>query len=152
MFGKTATRTIALATTLAITALALPADAFAGERGRRHHGAYGHNHGPVVVYKKKRRHRNDAGVAVAAGIIGLTVGALIAGSANNRYYAPQPTYRYRQPAYHPPRRVYRQPRHVSYRPEPFTAPWYRYCAAKFRSFDAASGTYMTYSGVRKLCR
>ena len=32
------------------------------------------------------------------------------------------------------------------------AAWYRYCAARYRSFDPASGTYMGYDGHRHRCR
>ncbi|MCB1493878.1 MAG: BA14K family protein [Rhodobiaceae bacterium] len=138
MFWKNATRSVAIATTLAIAALSLPTDAFAGDRYG--HKRYYRDPRPPVVYYKHRRHHNDAGVAVAAGILGLTVGALIASAPPRRtYYAPQP--------------VYRAPRNVYYdSPEPYSGEWYRYCAAKYRSFDAASGTFMSYSGVRKLCR
>lgn len=164
MSWKTATRAVAIAVSMAIVGLSLPTDAFADHRGKRHYKGHhygGHHHGRkfhrgprhggVVYYGPRHRHkkhyrrhrRNDAGVAVAAGIIGLTVGALIASSANNHYYRQAP------------RRVYRQPRQVYHgggRPQPFSDPWYRGCAAKYRSFDYNTGTFMSYSGVRKLCR
>ena len=33
-----------------------------------------------------------------------------------------------------------------------TPEWYSYCAAKYRSFDPATGTYLAFSGVRRMCR
>jgi hypothetical protein len=30
--------------------------------------------------------------------------------------------------------------------------WYSYCAAKYRSFDPATGTYLAFSGERRMCR
>ena len=33
-----------------------------------------------------------------------------------------------------------------------TAEWYSYCAAKYRSFDPATGTYLAFSGERRMCR
>ncbi len=38
------------------------------------------------------------------------------------------------------------------RPAAWTPEWYEYCSAKYRSFDAASGTYQPYNGPRRLCR
>ena len=147
MIWKTTKSAVALAMTVTMVALTLPTSADAGHRGKRHHGYY---HGPVISYhygghrRKHYRHRHyrkhDAGAAVAAGIIGLTVGALIAGSANRHYHAPRRHYRTHRKVYH------------RGRPQPYTNAWYRYCAAKYRSFDPASGTFMSYSGVRKLCR
>ncbi len=37
-------------------------------------------------------------------------------------------------------------------PEPFTAEWHAYCAAKYRSFDPTTGLYLAYSGVHRMCR
>lgn len=33
-----------------------------------------------------------------------------------------------------------------------TPEWYSYCAAKYRSFDPATGTYFAFSGERRMCR
>ncbi|MEN3792071.1 BA14K family protein [Fulvimarina sp. MAC3] len=106
-----------------------------GYRGGRHyrgHRGYGH-----------RRHYRDRGNAAAAavigGIVGLGVGAAIA-SQQPRYYQPRPVYRTR-----PVSRGYGAPR-------PWTGEWYRYCAARYRSFDARSGTFQPYHGPRQICR
>lgn len=71
-------------------------------------------------------HHGDggAGAAIGAGILGLAAGAIIAGSAANA--APPP---------------------------PQADPnWVAYCARKYRSFDPASGTYLSNDGNRYVCR
>ena len=110
----------ALAALLAGALLALPAPAEAG-------------------------HRNNAGAAVAAGVIGAIIGGAIVSHHNRRdhrgyYYYDAPVY------YAPPPRVY------YYAPAPWTPEWYAYCARKYRSFDAHSGTFQPYYGRRRLCR
>ena len=65
-----------------------------------------------------------AGAAIGAGILGLAAGAIIAGSAANA--APPP---------------------------PQADPnWVAYCARKYRSFDPASGTYLSTDGNRYVCQ
>ncbi len=66
-----------------------------------------------------------------------------------------PAYAYDNDGYDapPPRRRYRNARRVSYgAPREGSKAWYRYCANKFRSFDARSGTYQPYEGPRRRCR
>lgn len=47
----------------------------------------------------------------------------------------------------------RSVRHVRYgRPAPWTAAWYDYCAAKYRSFNPRTGKYLAYSGRYRNCR
>ena len=123
-------RAAALASIIAIGAVAIPAPAEAGRGGR----------------------------AVAAGILGFAAGAIIAGSAarahhghgayhyDDHYYAPPPRRVYVE------RRYYRAPRAYAYAPEPWTPEWYDYCHSKYRSFDARSGTYQPYHGPRRFCR
>jgi hypothetical protein len=64
------------------------------------------------------------------------------------------------PHYQPPSVVYEPPA-VTYRPPttpdrigcaPRTRAWYDRCAARYRSFDPNSGTYVTYSGQERFCR
>ena len=120
----------------------------AGGHYRGHRGGYyrgggyrGHRgyHGGRRYYGH-RRHRGigTGGAAVLGGIVGLGIGAAIA--SQPRYYEPAPRY-YRAA----PRAVYGSPPVRS-------GAWYRYCAAKFRSFDARSGTYQPYHGPRRVCR
>ncbi|MEM9206145.1 MAG: BA14K family protein [Pseudomonadota bacterium] len=152
---KTIAKPVAIAVSIAVTVVSMPSQASAGafsgakaptaiteaananivevgKRNRYYRGYHGHRR----YHGRRYRRGNDVGAAVAAGIIGLAVGAAIANS-------------------HQPRRAHRATRaHRAYngRPKPYTGAWYRYCAAKYRSFDAASGTFLSYSGVRKLCR
>ena len=110
-------------------------------RGYRHHRDYRRHNRYGRHHRHHRRHRggNEAAAAVIGGIVGLGVGAAIAS----------------QPRYESaPRRVYRTRPATTYyaAPRPWTGEWYRYCAAKFRSFDAKSGTYQPYNGPRRLCR
>lgn len=84
-----------------------------------------------------RRWHRDNGWAAAGGFV---AGALI-GSALS------------QPRYYEPAPVYVEPRPVrGGRFEPWTRPWYRYCAARYRSFDPSTGYYLTYSGRYRFCR
>lgn len=161
------------------TALVLPtltsAEAGGGRKHWRQHGGnhQAHRpHRPRHHYKKKNN--NDVGAAVAAGVIGLAAAAVI-GSALS---APEPIDP--DPVYVPPRprgyggparadryyddyyddyydapRDYRPARPVVVGragPEPWTREWYRYCSAKYRSFNPRTGQFTTYSGVKKLCR
>lgn len=102
-----------------------------GHRGGYYGGPRGYYGGHRGYY---RHRRGSAGPAIAGAIVGLGVGAAIASSAQPRYYAAP---RYAAPAYGP---------------RPWTREWYNYCAARYRSFDARSGTFQPYNGPRQLCR
>ncbi|MXN63487.1 BA14K family protein [Stappia sp. GBMRC 2046] len=143
--------TKALAAVLA-GAIVLPSVTTSAEAGHRHgwrnnHGHH-HNHRP----RHGRRHDNDAGAAVAAGVIGLAAGAILGSALSQpREYIDPP-----RPVYAPPRGPaygnYGGPVVVDYSPRPWTPEWYRYCSGKYRSFEPETGLYTTYSGVRKLCQ
>jgi hypothetical protein len=88
----------------------------------------------------------DAGDALVGGAVGFAVGTIF-GNATARpryYYQPAPVY-----VAPPPMVVYPAP--VFYEPEPWSPDWYAYCAQKFGSFDARSGTYLGYDGYRHMC-
>lgn len=96
-------------------------------------------------------------------IAGIAAGAIIAGAVSNHhrrhhyghYYEPYPHYyrRHRPHVSYHYYEYYDPPvAHYSYRPEPWTAEWYSYCANKYRSFDARTGTFQPYHGPRRLCR
>lgn len=139
----------ALALALAVGATALPFTASSAEAGHRHRGGvhiyYGsgpyYSHDPYYYgrhryYRHHRRHHRDAFVA---GIAGLAIGTIIGSTLNQpRYYRPH----YRSKVYY----------NRGYRPAPWSRAWYRYCSAKYRSFDPYSGTFQPYHGPRKLCR
>lgn len=107
---------------------------------RYYRGGYGYRGGPRGYYGGGRgyyrgdryyghRRRGSAGPAIAGAIVGLGVGAAIASANQPRYYA--------APAYGP---------------RPWTREWYNYCASRYRSFDARSGTFQPYNGPRQVCR
>jgi len=92
-------------------------------------------------HKKYRSYRHhDNSDAIALGIIGLGAAAIIGGAIANS---------------NQPRVIYRErsaPRAVSggsY--EPWSRSWYRYCANKYRSFNASTGTYRGYDGRDHFC-
>ena len=100
---------------------------YGGRRG--YYGGRGYGYG----------RRGYGGGAVAAGVIGgLAVGALagaaIAGSQ------PAPAYGYGGPG---------QPVGNVYGHDPR---WVNYCASRYRSFDAGSGTYLASDGNRYVCQ
>ena len=85
------------------------------------------------------------GDAVFAGVAGFAVGALFGNAtARPRYYSPAPVY------VAPPPVIY-QPTPVYYAPALWTPEWYAYCARKYGSFDASSGTFLGYDGFRHVC-
>jgi hypothetical protein len=135
---------------LAVTATtlsALPA-AQAGDGWRRHN--YHHYHG------------NSNGDLVAAGVLGLAVGALTAGVAmapEPEYYEPEPIYREPVRVYRerpvPVRRYYVEEPEVVYATgalEPWSPEWYRYCEGRYRSFNPRTGTFTGYDGQRYFCQ
>ncbi len=85
--------------------------------------------------------RGGRNAAFAAGAItGLAVGAIAANAGHRHYYGPR--YRYY------PRRV-----PVRYgRPAPWTRAWYRYCKARYRSFNPRTGYFFGYDGRYHFCR
>ena len=129
--GKTTLTAFFAAALVALTVLTLSAPAEAGRgRGYSNHGGHrghGYNH----------RYRGG-GNAVAAGIIGLGVGALIGSALTPRtvYVAPPP------PRYAP----------VAYGPQPWSPDWYSYCYSRYRTFNPNSGTFVGYDGYEHFCR
>ena len=151
-----------LAAAFLATTLLPVATAEAGHRDwKRYHG--GHH---VVHTKKRKKHRrHNGGDALAAGIVGLAVGAIIADQAYRHrqpdivYVQPQPRYVAPQPVYVAPQPVYRAPAphvitydnavRVTY--EPWSPEWYNWCRSNYRSFNASKGTYRGYDGLDHFC-
>lgn len=135
ILSKLSLTTLATAVALTVAPVTLPAGtpivgATTAEAG---HWRHRHHH-----------HGIDAGAAaVIGGIIGLGLGLSVG----------EPAY-YHDPYYdYGPRPLYRvHPHRVRFGPRPHTRAWYRYCQARYRSFDARSGTYQPYHGRRRLCR
>lgn len=130
----------AISCAVGITAFSIAGSASAGEWRHRHHGG---------------------GDALAAGVAGLAVGmiagAAIASPPQPRYYEYDRPVRYYEP---PPRYYYRPAPRVYYRPapvvydtglRPWTRSWYNYCANRYRTFDARSGTFVGYDGREHFC-
>ena len=129
--GKTTFTALFAAALVALTVLTLaapPAEA-GGGRGYGNHGSY-RGHGG--------RGYRGGGNAVAAGIIGLGVGAIIGSALTPRevYVAPPP------PRYAP----------VAYGPQPWSPDWYSYCYSRYRSFNPNTGTFVGYDGYEHFCR
>ncbi|MEJ8474660.1 BA14K family protein [Roseibium algae] len=129
----------------------------AGQRNgwRDHRGGHHRDHRPNRGHHQKKKHNNDVGIAVAAGVIGLAAGAILLGATSGpsraapprTYYPPAPAGGYYPPAPH------RGTIHgAGYGAQPWSPAWYRYCTNKFRSFNPNTGTYTTYSGVQKFCQ
>jgi hypothetical protein len=102
------------------------------------------------------------GDAVVAGAAGFALGTLFGTAvAQPRYVAPAPVYVRPAPVYIEPEPVYIAPPPpllyepapvVYYAPEPWTGEWYAYCADRYQSFDARSGTFIGRDGRAHLCR
>lgn len=143
ILGKLVLSAAVAATTLA----AVPADAADNWR----HG--GRDRPAATV-------REDGAALLAAGIIGLAAGAIVAGIVNGAQNRPADAASYRHPQprpqpdrdYFPPAPPAAQPTYdYVYGPrriEPWSREWYRACGARYRSFDPSTGTYLTRGGQR----
>ncbi|CAG1015226.1 MAG: BA14K family protein [Rhizobiaceae bacterium] len=133
-------RTSVLTAAVVATTLAtLPAEA--RDRYGRHEPRRPHH----------ERTSSDADL-VAAGILGLAVGAIVMG-ALAQPEPKGPIYRgdpLDDPEYFPP-----APRPVSGGGyvvlEPWSDAWYDYCEARYRSFDPGTGTYTGHDGRKRFC-
>ena len=113
------------------------------ERQRHYHRHHDRGWGDPGGYLKRQQRsyrHHDNSDAIVLGIIGLGAAAIIGGAIANS---------------NQPRVIYRErsaPRAVSggtY--EPWSRSWYRYCANKYRSFNASTGTYRGYDGRDHFC-
>jgi len=114
-------------------------DGYYGPAVRRHHG-------PKKHYRRHDRVENDA---AAAAILGLAGVAIIAGALSN---ANPPVRHYRvAPNPYPPARS--GPNVITYesRLEPWSPGWYRWCDARYRSFNPQTGTFRGYDGLDHFC-
>lgn len=130
-------KTAVLSTAVVATVLAtIPAEA----RDRyRDHGPRHHH----------TRSSNSDGDAIAAGILGLAVGAIVMG-ALAQPEPKGPVYR-GQPiddaGYFPPAPVSYEQDAL----EPWSPAWFDYCESRYRSFDAQTGTFTGYDGRQHFC-
>ncbi len=143
-------KTLILSAAVAATTMIPLAEAQADHRWRHHQ-------------RDRIVRQNDNSGLIAAGIVGLAVGAIIAGSVAPRRVETVPVRPRHDPAYYPPepvssrrdepRVIYADEQDEYYAPpEPWTRDWYRYCHSRFRSFDPESGTYLGYDGYRHFCQ
>jgi hypothetical protein len=82
---------------------------------------------PAAAQYRSNNHGGDnrgAGGAVAAGALGFVLGAAIADSQQNRYYARQ---------------------HMS------DSGWVNSCRSRYHSYDRGSGTFLGRDGNRRYC-
>lgn len=147
--------------------------------GRGNHGIHAYNQRHGHSYSRKRK-KSSKGDLIAAGVIGLALGAIIASESNknkrshrNTYNrpAPQPSYQYdnygqpyagqRIPLDHygnpvsQAPRSYNQPEVITYQGsaslEPWTPGWREWCSNRYRSFNAQTGTFRGYDGFDHFC-
>ena len=136
-------KTTILSAAVAATALA-PLSANAGERWHRYNGRH---HGS---------HQSDD--LLAAGIIGLAVGALAVAATTQPAYGSGYNDRYVYDRPYPARRYYpaAQEPDVVYLDEvgamePWTREWYDYCSDRYATFNPRTGTFNGYDGLRHFC-
>lgn len=159
---------LTLATSFAATTALPVATAEAGHKKhwKKHHHVHVHKH-------KKRKHRNN-GDALAAGVIGFAIGAIIADQASRNRQPdviyvkprPQPQPIYTQPyverrqlgnvysggsAYDHGPNVIRYEDEVSASYEPWTPAWAEWCDNRYRSFNINTGTFRGYDGKDHFC-
>jgi len=138
-----------LSTLIVATSLSFLGEATAGQRhrGGGYYGSGGNYHGGYQrppsynrdYYRQSSKRRSRQSDAVAAGIIGLGVGAII-GSALAQPSSPPP-----------PRAVYPTPQPIYGGLEPWSPGWYDYCGRRYRSFNPNSGTFRGYDGQDHFC-
>ena len=91
------------------------------------------------------------GDAVVAGAAGFAIGTLFGTSAARPRYYPGTVYLEPAPVYVAPPVVY-EAAPVRYAPAPWSPDWYAYCARRYRTFDAQSGTFIGADGGEYFCR
>lgn len=146
--------------------------------GRGEHGVRHYNDLRRQTAKRKKSNKGDL---IAAGVIGLALGAIIASESKkqrgqNTYSrpAPQPTYQYdgygqQHNPYQNPQRIqlnqhgepvrqiqrYNEPEVITFRDsaslEPWTPGWRDWCSNRYRSFNVQTGTFRGYDGLDHFC-
>ncbi|MGL4406495.1 MAG: BA14K family protein [Notoacmeibacter sp.] len=104
---------------------------------------------------EKRRRDKNVETAIIAGVAGLAIGAIIAGSQNqNQRVIAQPAPRRVLPRNaFPDAPANYEPRVITYEGafEPWTQSWADWCSDRYRSFNISNGTYTGYDGVKRFC-
>ncbi|MDN2579344.1 BA14K family protein [Aquibium sp. ELW1220] len=132
---KRLVQSLVLSATVAAATLVPVMEASAGERWREQRPRNPQHH-----------HRQDAtGDLVAAGVLGLAIG-IIAATAIDDTPAGYP-----DTADYPPAPYGGASVAYGGQIEPWTRDWYRYCAARYQSFDPQTGTFRGYDGYDHFC-
>jgi len=135
-------RTALLSAAMVATVAAPLSSANAGHRG---HG----NRHPVIV-----DHRPDNGDLIAAGILGIAIGAIIIGAAQDGgpVIEPRPRPHWdRFPDRPDAPQVITYDETADFAVEPWSREWFEACDARYRSFDPRTGTFVTRTGQRRFC-
>ena len=111
---------------------------------------------PVVAPRQNRDRNENLETAIIAGVAGLAIGAIIAGSQPRQQLAPvvnTPRVRQLPRNTFPDAPANYQPRVIAYEGafEPWTQSWANWCSDRYRSFNISNGTYTGYDGVRRFC-
>jgi BA14K-like protein len=107
-----------------------------------------------VVFSPPVQAGGGHGDAAVAGVAGFALGTLFGTAAARPRYYPGTVYVAPAPVYiapAPPPPVVYEPAPVVYVPAPWTPEWYSYCARRYRSFDANSGTFIGPDGRPHTC-
>ena len=145
---------------------------FHDQYGRGHRGSQNYQYHARQQYHANRK-RKDKRDLIAAGVIGLAVGAIIASEASKRNrHTPQPQYQYSPSPYQSGQGSYygsSQPvpldQYSGYNgsgPEvitfndpadlqPWTPGWREWCHNRYRSFNQNTGTFRGYDGLDHFC-
>lgn len=133
------------------------------KKHRRFHNRNGRGYRGNIRHSNRK---NNNGDLIAAGIIGLAVGAIIADSASKHSHS-TPGYTYAEPqyrSYEPGYKVYdpqydnyssNEPNVIRYNDvvsyEPWTPGWQAWCEDNYRSFNPRTGTFRGYDGLDHFC-
>jgi BA14K-like protein len=116
---------------------------------------------PIIEPRRPRDHSRDRDknleTAIIAGVAGLAIGAIIAGSQpRHQEIAPivnTPRHRPLPRNAFPDAPTNYQPRVITYEGayEPWTQSWADWCSDRYRSFNISNGTYTGYDGAKRFC-
>ena len=134
--------------TIGVTTVSAHADQY-WRHGGGHHGGYYHGGGYGGRWDRGGRRHHDNGAALAAGIGGLALGAIIGGALSQPSYDAPPAYYYRPvpvERVYPARRAYRPVARPAYYGDHVSV-----CLARYKSYDPRSDTFLGYDGYRHRC-
>ncbi len=112
---------------------------------------------PLPTEDRRRDRDKNLETAIIAGVAGLAIGAIIAGSQpRQQHIAPivnSPRARPLPRHAFPDAPINHRPRVITYEGafEPWTQSWANWCSDRYRSFNISNGTYKGYDGVSRFC-